>query len=111
MQNKSKSRTDVQWIISSISLAITLGLWALFASAEKRTAGVSGQVTLVSSPTDQQVLVTQQAPMLLPGQVLLFGGTAPQASQQTVITTAGGTVRRHSGGGNPPPSTGSSKHP
>ncbi len=125
MQNKSKSRTDVQWIISSISLAATLGLWGFFASADKKGASVSGQVTLVQPPTDQQqVIVAQpaQAPMLLPGQVLLFQGTAPQAQQlQSVVTTANGstTVTRRSGGGGggstggtttkPPAHTGSSK--
>ena len=50
MQNKSKSRSDVQWVISSISLAATLGLWGLFASADKKGAGVSGQATLVQPP-------------------------------------------------------------
>ena len=117
MQNKPKSRTDVQWVISSVSLAATLGLWGLFASADKKGAGVSGQASLVQPSTDtQQAIVTQQPQTLLPGQVLLFGGTAPQPSQ-TVVTNvgsgsanSGATVKhRSSGGTKPPASTGSSK--
>ncbi len=122
MQNKSKFHSDVQWVISSVSLAATLGLWGLFASADRKGAGVSGQVTLVQPPDPQPVVVTQpmQSQTLLPGQVLLFGGTAPQPQQsQTVITTASGstTVTRRSGGGGgssggaskPPAHTGSSR--
>ncbi len=95
MQNKPKSRTDVQWILSSLSLAVTLGLWGLFASADKKGAGVSGQADLVQPTAEpQQVIITQQSQMLLPGQVLLFDGTAPQPQQPTVVTTVSG-----SGGG------------
>ncbi len=99
MQNKPKSRTDVQWILSSLSLAVTLGLWGLFTSADKKGAGVSGQADLVQPTTEpQQVVITQQPQMLQPGQVLLFNGTAPQ-QQQTVVRTVGGGGGHRSGGG------------
>src|SRR5512138_4025267 len=104
MQNKPRSRTDVQWVISSVSLAVTLGLWGLFAGHEKKGAGVVGQVA-TDPQTDQQVIVTQPQ-MLVPGQVLLFGGTAPQPAQQqqTVVTR---TRTKHGSGATA--STGSSK--
>lgn len=110
MQNKNKSRHDAQWIISSISLALTFGLWGTFASQEKRGASVSGQVN-IAPPPDQQVVVSQPA-LLVPGQKILFGGTAPQPQQQVTITK---TTRHRGdgggggGGGGGATSTGSSK--
>ncbi len=104
--NKPRTHTDVQWIISSLSLAATLGLWGLFASQEKQGAGVSGQVTFQDPPTQQQVVVTQQAqpPMLQPGQVLLLGGNVPQPTQSPVTTTITTTSSRGGGGGGGKPS-------
>ncbi len=110
MQNKPRSRTDVQWVISSVSLAVTLGLWGLFVGHEKRGAGVAGQVAFASQP--EQVVVTQTQPQLLvPGQVLLFGGTAPQTQQTVTTQTITQTRTRHGGGGGggAVTSTGSSK--
>jgi hypothetical protein len=106
MQNKSRSRTDVQWVISSVSLAVTLGLWGLFAGHEKRGAGVVADAAL-TLPTDQPVVVTQPQ-MLAPGQVLLFGGTAPQPQVQQQVTVTQGRSK-HRGGGGATTSTGSSK--
>jgi hypothetical protein len=79
MQNKSKSSNDVQLIISSISIALTLGFWGLFASHEKSGTGVTGQVAL---PTQPDPIVSSSSPALLPGQKLLFGGANPQSLSQ-----------------------------
>lgn len=101
MQNKSRTRTDVQWIISSVSLAVTLGLWGLLSSGQKKVAGVAGEVQ-VAPPPDQVVVTATQTQTLLPGQVLLFGGTSPQPAQtivKTVTTNSGGSTKRHGGGG------------
>ncbi len=49
MANKTKNWTDVELIISSISVALTLGFWGLFASRQKVGADVLGQVSLVSN--------------------------------------------------------------
>lgn len=105
MQNKPRNRTDVQWVISSVSLAVTVGLWGLFAGHEKKGAGVTADVAL-TPPTDQQVVVSQPQ-MLAPGQVLLFGGTAPQPPVQQVIVSQGRS--KHRGGGGATTSTGSSR--
>ena len=111
IQRKSRTRTDIQWIISSVSLAVTLGLWGLLASGQKKGAGVAGEVQVVAPP-DQVVVTQSQAQTLLPGQVLLFSGTAPQTSQtsqttQTVVTSK----RRNKGGGGGGATSTHSSHP
>jgi len=89
MQNrsapKSKSWTDIQMIISSIAIAITLGLWSLFSGPQKKNASVTGEVIVPPQPQNTSV-VTQ--PQLAPGQKLLFGGTAPR--QKVVVVNGGG---------------------
>src|SRR5512146_2431453 len=99
MQNKVRSRTDVQWVVSSVSLAVTMGLWGLFASQEKKGAGVAAEA-VIAPPPQEQVLVPQPQ-MLAPGQVLLFGGTAPQpqVQQQVIVTQSQGRTKRGGGGG------------
>jgi hypothetical protein len=91
MQSKSpKGWADVQLIIGSISIAFTLGFWSLFTSREKTVSGVSAMAAMPSQPDP-----VAAAPLtLLPGQKLLFAGTAPQVSP--VVTN---TKRRRGGGG------------
>ena len=102
MHNKSKNWTDVQLIISSISVALTIGFWGLFASREKSGAGVNGEVTL---PTQPETLVLSTSPGLLPGQKLLFSGISPQSLSQLQTPTPAKpqqiviTARKHGGGG------------
>ncbi len=102
MPNKSKNWTDVQMIISSISVALTLGLWGLFASHEKSVAGVSGEVAV---PTQPEALVSSTSPGLLPGQKLLFNGISPQSLSQLQTPTPAKpqqiviTAKKHGGGG------------
>lgn len=104
MQNKSRSRTDIQWVIASVSMAVTLGLWGLIASAQKKVEGVTGEVQIVPPPDQVVTTTTNQPQTLLPGQVLLLGGTLPQPAQptqtsQTAVTTTSTRVRRGGGGG------------
>ena len=96
MQNKSKNWADIQFIISSISVALTLGLWGVFASNQKTGASVTGEVVV---PTQQPDPVVAPQPQLLPGQKLLLGGTAPQPPQQIVVTNGGGGGGGKKGGG------------
>jgi len=120
MNNKSKGWTDVQLIISSFSIALTLGFWGLFASQEKSGTGVTGEVSL---PTQPDPLVSSSSPALLPGQKLLFGGTnlqllsrqQPQVQAQPtpiiiIRKKHGGNGGGGGGGGGAQASTGSS-HP
>ena len=105
MQNKSKNFTDVQLIVSSISIAVTLGLWSLFASHEKTGAGVSGDVLMPSQPDALASNTTTIYPTtLLPGQKLILGSTLPasqqaQQSQQPASTSSGRRGRGGGGGG------------
>ena len=84
MHNKSKNWTDVQLIISSISVALTIGFWGLFASREKSGAEVIGEVTV---PTQPDALVSPAPAGLLPGQKLLFSGISPQSLSQLQTPT------------------------
>ncbi|MBI1794929.1 MAG: hypothetical protein HYR70_12185 [Chloroflexi bacterium] len=88
MQNKTSSKnwTDIQLIISSIAIALTLGLWSLFASPAKKNSGVSGQVVVPPQPDT----TTVAQPQLAPGQKILFGGTAPQPQVIVKTTRKGG---------------------
>ena len=110
MQNKSRNWTDVQLIISSISIAFTLGFWGLLAGREKTVAGVQG---LADLPAQTDTLAA--SPMLLPGQALYLCAGAPQAAAPVASTTqprrrrgGGGGGSGGSGGGGPAGGTGSS---
>jgi len=102
MPNKSKSWTDVQLIISSFSIALTLGFWGLFASRDKSGTGVTGEVII---PTQPDSVASSPSPALLPGQKLLFSGTNIQALTQPQAPTQASpkqiivTVKKHGGGG------------
>jgi hypothetical protein len=73
MQNKSRNWTDVQLIISSISIAVSLGFWGVMASKEKVAASVEGEALL---PTGSGGLASM-TDVLVPGQTILLGAPAP----------------------------------
>ena len=104
MPNKSRNWTDVKLIISSFSIAITLGIWGIFASHEKTGAGVTGEVALPSQP--DPLVSDPPSPGLLHGQVLLFGGAnlqqpaQPQAQVQAQPTQIIIVRKKHGGNGN-----------
>ncbi len=96
MPNKTRNWTDVELIMSSVSIALTLGFWGLFASKQKVGANVLGEVSLVSAPGT----TTASAPIpttLVPGQVVYFGAGA--ATPQAPGSVATQTQVRHRGGG------------
>jgi len=88
---KVRSWKDVQLIISSISVAVTLGLWSLWASREKTAAAVEAEAAL---PSVADTPAT--GPMLLPGQTLYLAGPTPQANAPVSIQEK----RKHRRGGN-----------
>ncbi len=81
MPNKSKGWTDVQLIISSFSVALTLGFWGLFASHEKTGAGVPGEVSFQPQSQAQPEQMVSSPPVLLPGQKIYFNGLTPASPQ------------------------------
>jgi hypothetical protein len=109
MQNKSKSWNDIQLVISSISVALTLGLWSYFSSSQKMVAGVTADVNFPNQPDPTAAgAATNPAvsnnDILLPGQVLLLNGanlaqpspaTATQTTQSPTVQT-----KKNKGGGN-----------
>jgi hypothetical protein len=96
MGNKPASRNwnDIQIVIAAISMALTLGLWNLFAGPDRETALKRAQTQPTQQPTGQSPapIVAQPGPTPLGDGVLLLGGSAPQT---TVIIQGGGN-----GGGN-----------
>ncbi len=91
MQNKGKNWTDIQMIISSISMAVTLGLWSLFAAPGKTGTGVPGQAD-VSSAIPTSTPTSSVPSQLLPGQKYIFAGATKTQSTYSA-------PRRHKGGG------------
>jgi hypothetical protein len=114
MHNKPRNWTDVKLIISSFSIAITLGVWGLFASHEKSGSGVSGVAAVGSQQPDMLVSTnntTTSPGLLLPGQKLLFGTNLQSATQlqsqlltqpqvQAQPTPAIVVRKKHGGNGN-----------
>ncbi len=94
MQNKPyKNWNDVRMIMASISVALTLGFWGLFAARERAVTGISAAADMPSPPDPAAA-----APLtLLPGQKLLFAGTASQVAP--VVTNAKRQGGRKGGGG------------
>jgi len=93
MQNKGRRWTDIQLIISSISIAIAVGFWGFFASREKLLKAVRAEAAL---PMEPEVASTP-VPMLLPGQVLYLGAAAPQTPAP--ISNRPKPKRKRGGGG------------
>lgn len=107
---KARNWRDAQLIISSISLALTLGLWGLWSSREKHISGVQDEAFIPAPPE-----TAAPEPMLLPGQTLFLMTPAPQststvADQQPTRRNRdkGGGGGGGGGGGNADAGTGSS---
>ena len=122
MANKSSSRNwnDIQVAIASVSMALTLGLWNLFAGPDRETAERRAQeeaaerarqeAIRASMPTPAPQVTAVPTPMQ--GKLLL-GGQAPQT--QIIIQSGsrgggggGGDDGGGGGGGGAVASTGSS---
>jgi hypothetical protein len=104
MASKTRSWTDVQLIISSVSIALTLGFWGLMASGETRAASVSGKAMLPADPEAPSL----DGPMLLPGQTLFLGASPPAAPAPVTNQTKPKHRKGGDGGGDAAASTGSS---
>ena len=122
MQSKSPSKSwnEIEMLISAIAIALTLGLWNLFASSRKPEIASADARASLPPPPDTTAFPASTAvsvPMLLPGQVLLLGGTLPQplpspSAAASVSAGSSATTVRPSGGGSKPPVTKThSSHP
>ena len=105
MQSKTRNWTDVQLIISSISIALTLGFWGLIASREEAVAVAESEALLpVVSPSPVPTVDS-----LVPGQILYLSTAAP--ASPAPVTDQPRSRRRDGdggGGGGADASTGSS---
>ncbi len=110
-RRKPKSWRDVQLIVSSISIAGTLGLWSLWASREKpQPVDAASTVT----PTAELTATATQL-LMLPGQVVYLGTAVPPPTaaaqsqyQPNHRKGGGGGSGGGGGGGGGGASTGSS---
>lgn len=99
MPNKTRNWTDVELIMSSVSIALTLGFWGLFASRQKTGASVLGQVSLVSGSDTPAAAATSVPATLLPGQTIFFGGSATTPQPPPLVASQPQPRRRGGGGG------------
>ncbi len=134
---KKKSWLDLQIILASLAVTVTVGLWNVFAMGNRQVANAAGNPPVIPPPADPTnvyvynpspttaATLDPNAPLTLPKVHILLGGSMPVvrvATAQPAPTggsSEGGTVSRsssHSSGGgtaNPPPppasNSGSSK--
>ncbi len=79
---------DIQMFLAALSMALTLGLWNLFAGPDRALAKENIQPTEVPpQPVSEQPTVA--APTALPQVKIYLGGVAPQ-TQITVTNVRGG---------------------
>src|SRR5512138_426102 len=102
----SRSWTDIQMVLAALSMALTLGLWNLFAEPDRVAAEQKAQqlpevpsTTAVTPPLAAPAVPTQTGPIKI-----LLGGLAPQTT--IVVQQRGGGGG--GGGGGPIPQTRSS---
>jgi len=95
MANRPAPRNwnDIQMVIATISMALTLAFWNLFAGPDRESAFKHAQEQ-AQIPPSQPIQQLQQSSMPILAQptplgngVLLFGGNAPQT---TIIVKGGG---------------------
>jgi hypothetical protein len=83
-RNKGRKWKDVQLILSSISVALTLGLWGLWAS-RARAGEIKASAT--EAPTDSSPAAAAEAPPMLPGQVIYLAGATLQPTPEPVVVS------------------------
>jgi uncharacterized membrane protein YgcG len=98
-RGKVRSWKDVQLIISSIAVALSLGLWSTWASRAKPDEVVEAATPLPEIPTPTPAPI-----MLLPGQILYLSTASPQsnaplANQEQPRRRKGGDGEGGGGGG------------
>lgn len=109
MANKPAPRNwnDVQMVLATMAMALTLGLWNLFAQPDRALAKENTETAVVPPlpPTEQPNL----APTPLPQIKIMLGGAAPQLanqSQPASVTANQPAARRHNNNNDPVVTTG-----
>jgi hypothetical protein len=113
MANKPASRNwnDIQLVIATGSMALTLAFWNQFAAPDRESAMKRAQERAALPPPPVQTLapVVEVQPALqsptLPTGPILLGGSAPQT---TIVVQKGGGGGASGGSGGGATSTGSS---
>jgi hypothetical protein len=97
MANKPPSRNwnDIQLAIATISMAVTLAFWNMFAGPDRASAlqRAQEQAAILPPPTIPAMPAELAAPTPPGDGKILFGGSAPQT--QIIVHSGGG-----GGGGN-----------
>jgi hypothetical protein len=126
---KKKSWLDLQIILASLAVTVTVGLWNVFAMGNRQVANAAGNPPVVPPPADPTnvyvynpspttaATLDPNAPLTLPKVHILMGGSMPVVRVATAqpAPSGGGSSSHSSGGGtsNPPPppasNSGSSK--
>jgi hypothetical protein len=114
MANKPSPRNwnDIQIVIATISMALTLAFWNLFAGPDRETAAkrAQEQAALPSPPQPAQITApvqpNLQSTTLQGNGPILLGGSAPQT--QIIVQNSGRNGGGGGGGGGGATSTGSS---
>jgi hypothetical protein len=134
MMKKKKSWLDLQIILASLAVTVTVGLWNVFVMGSRQVANAAGNPPVTPPPADPTntyiydptstsaataITVDANGKVTLPKVHILMGGSLPVIHVAQAAPTAGssegGMVSSSSGGGaaNPPPppatSSGSSK--
>lgn len=95
-RNKGRKWKDVELILSSVSVALTLGLWGLWAS---RAKAEEIKATPTFEPTEPPPTATVEAPLMLPGQVIYLAGATPEPTVQPAVVSQPDKGKHRKGGG------------
>lgn len=98
MASKPNARnwSDVQIMLLSISLVISLDLWNLFAKTDIEKYTSNAQSSATEAPVITMELVTPTPPQNV---FILLGGDSPQTSTPAPVAQTGSSSSTHKGGG------------
>ncbi len=102
-----KSWNEIEVLISTVAITLTLGIWNLLASGNKQPAVASADANANLQPqpdTPTTVSISPTPPfMLLPGQILLFNSNPTATSVSPIAAVPGVPPSNNNGGGVKPP--------
>jgi hypothetical protein len=96
----SRNWNDFQMALATMAMALTLGLWNVFAEPDRTLAKESAAQSI--TPPPEVAPAVNPAPTQLGPIKIMLGGTAPQT---TVVVQQSGRGRNNGGGGGGGPTT------